>query len=118
MPVSGLLNGSGFGLYGIWLKVIFFVTSNIRQFSSLWQGVHLPSASVLYSISKKGYKSTFPVDLVIGSESKQKIFAGMIPKLDNAFAALNSGVKKVIIGKAEELTQLIHGKTGTVIINE
>ncbi len=35
-------------------------------------------------------------------KAKEKIFAGMIPKLDNAFAALNSGVKKVIIGKAEE----------------
>ena len=33
----------------------------------------------------------------------------MIPKLDNAFAALNSGVKKVIIGKAENLEQLIEG---------
>ncbi len=27
----------------------------------------------------------------------------MIPKLDNAFAALQQGVKRVIIGKAEEL---------------
>ncbi len=47
-----------------------------------------------------------------------KIFAGMIPKLDNAFAALNSGVKKVVIGKAEELIDLINGTKGTVIINE
>ncbi|HET9055232.1 MAG TPA: acetylglutamate kinase [Chitinophagaceae bacterium] len=44
------------------------------------------------------------------------IFAGMIPKLDNAFAALNSGVKRVIIGKAENLTELIEGKSGTTII--
>ena len=44
------------------------------------------------------------------------IFAGMIPKLDNAFAALNSGVDKVIIGKAEQLQQLVSGKTGTAII--
>lgn len=48
--------------------------------------------------------------------SEQKIFAGMIPKLDNAFAALSSGVKKVIIGKAEDLDQLINGATGTTII--
>ena len=47
-----------------------------------------------------------------------KIFAGMIPKLDNAFAALNSGVKKVIIGKAEQLHQLINGTAGTTIIHE
>lgn len=43
------------------------------------------------------------------------IFAGMIPKLDNAFSALNSGVQKVIIGKAEELHDLISGTTGTAI---
>jgi acetylglutamate kinase len=47
-----------------------------------------------------------------------KIFSGMIPKLDNAFAALNSGVKKVIIGKAEQLKELINGEAGTNIVNE
>lgn len=47
-----------------------------------------------------------------------KIFAGMIPKLDNAFAALNSGVQKVIIGKAEQLQQLINGTAGTTIVHE
>ncbi|MBI2729478.1 MAG: acetylglutamate kinase [Sphingobacteriales bacterium] len=47
-----------------------------------------------------------------------KIFAGMIPKLDNAFAALNSGVRKVIIGKAEKLDELITGASGTSIVNE
>ena len=51
-------------------------------------------------------------------KSQQKIFAGMIPKLDNAFAALNSGVKKVIIGKAEALERLLNGTAGTTIINE
>ncbi len=43
------------------------------------------------------------------------IFAGMIPKLDNAFAAINKGVKKVIIGKAENLEQLATGRSGTTI---
>ena len=47
-----------------------------------------------------------------------KIFAGMIPKLDNAFAAINCGVKKVIIGKAEQLKELINGEAGTNILNE
>lgn len=51
-------------------------------------------------------------------KAEQKIFAGMIPKLDNAFAALNSGVKKVIIGKAEALPALIAGDSGTTIVNE
>jgi acetylglutamate kinase len=54
------------------------------------------------------------------NELKQKgsIFAGMIPKLDNAFKALNNGVKKVIIGKAEEIDALIRGEKGTSITNE
>lgn len=44
------------------------------------------------------------------------IFAGMIPKLDNAFGALTGGVEKVVIGNAEEIHQLIKGETGTTII--
>jgi acetylglutamate kinase len=51
-------------------------------------------------------------------KAKEKIFAGMIPKLDNAFAALNSGVNEVIIGKAEKLAELIAGTSGTTITNE
>jgi acetylglutamate kinase len=51
-------------------------------------------------------------------KAKEKIFAGMIPKLDNAFAALNSGVSKVIIGKAENLEELLAGRSGTAIVNE
>ena len=50
-------------------------------------------------------------------KAKEKIFAGMIPKLDNAFAALNSGVDKVIIGKAEDLEKLMLGTAGTTIRN-
>jgi acetylglutamate kinase len=46
------------------------------------------------------------------------IFAGMLPKLDNAFEALNNGVKRVIIGKAEELDELVKGNAGTTIVNE
>jgi acetylglutamate kinase len=54
------------------------------------------------------------------SELKDKnlVFAGMLPKLDNAFAALDSGVTKVIIGQADQLEQLIAGNQGTTIINE
>jgi acetylglutamate kinase len=51
-------------------------------------------------------------------KTEGKIFAGMIPKLDNAFTALSSGVKKVIIGKAEEIEELIDGEKGTSITNE
>jgi acetylglutamate kinase len=48
----------------------------------------------------------------------EKIFAGMIPKLDNAFTAINAGVGKVIIGKGEQLDQLIAGTSGTTISHE
>lgn len=51
-------------------------------------------------------------------KAEDKIFAGMIPKLDNAFAALDSGVTKVIIGKAENLKKLIQGTSGTSVVNE
>lgn len=51
-------------------------------------------------------------------KSEEKIFAGMLPKLENAFEALNNGVKKVIIGKAENLKDLINSTSGTTISNE
>ena len=49
---------------------------------------------------------------------KNLVFAGMIPKLDNAFKALDSGVKKVIIGKAENIHDLVEEKSGTLISHE
>ncbi len=51
-------------------------------------------------------------------KARKVIFAGMIPKLDNAFMALRSGVSKVIIGRAEELPLLMAGKSGTTIQHE
>jgi acetylglutamate kinase len=48
----------------------------------------------------------------------EKIFAGMIPKLDNAFKAIEAGVHKVIIGKGQELDLLIIGNSGTTISHE
>src|SRR5688572_18179350 len=89
---------------------------------------HLYNVQLIYSFEKSGVLLNAEDDsTVIPSlqpsyyqqlKAKQKIFAGMIPKLDNAFAALNSGVKKVIIGKAENLKELIKGTSGTTIINE
>jgi acetylglutamate kinase len=64
--------------------------------------------SVINKISKESY---------LQLKTNGKIFAGMIPKLDNAFAALNSGVNKVIIGKADDLLKLIDGTKGTTIYN-
>ena len=64
--------------------------------------------SVIKEINPEYYKEL---------KDNQIIFAGMIPKLDNAFAAIQQGVKRVVIGKAEELQQLISGSTGTSIIS-
>ena len=87
------------------------------------------SVQLIYSFEKAGVlkdandDATLIKQITPSSYAELKesgaIFAGMIPKLDNAFAALNSGVNKVIIGKAEELQQLIAGETGTsIILNE
>ena len=65
--------------------------------------------SVISEINPASYKKL---------KEDRAIFAGMIPKLDNAFTALQSGVEKVIIGKAEDLKNLIEGYAGTTIINE
>jgi len=50
-------------------------------------------------------------------KKENKIFAGMIPKLDNAFAAINKGVRNVLIGRAEEIGLMTGGKAGTTITN-
>ncbi|MBW0179046.1 acetylglutamate kinase [Sediminibacterium sp.] len=63
-------------------------------------------SSVITSLSKESYQLL---------KSEEKIFAGMIPKLDNAFAAIDAGVGKVIIGQAEELALLVNESSGTTI---
>lgn len=47
-----------------------------------------------------------------------RIFSGMLPKMDNAFAAMEAGVARVIIGPAEDLDQLLAGRTGTSLAND
>ncbi|MBS1641848.1 MAG: acetylglutamate kinase [Bacteroidetes bacterium] len=86
----------------------------------------LYNVTLIYSFEKAGVlldvnnESTVikSINLEFYSQLKKekKIFEGMIPKLDNAFEALQSGVNKVIIGKAEELQNLIDGKNGTSIM--
>lgn len=45
-----------------------------------------------------------------------RIFAGMLPKLDNAFLALREGVGSVYIGPADRLKALSEGRCGTKMI--
>ena len=86
---------------------------------------HLYETTLIYSFEKKGVlkdiNNEHDVIQVIDTKlyqqlkDEQAIFAGMIPKLDNAFVAVRSGVKKVIIGQAELLQSLIEGTEGTSI---
>lgn len=49
-------------------------------------------------------------------KNEGKIFEGMIPKLDNAFKAINDGVAQVIICHAQQIGQALeHGQAGTLI---
>ena len=81
--------------------------------------------SLVYSFEKKGVLSdiqnTDSVISVINPENYASLKAGgqvnegMIPKLDNAFEALQKGVNRVIIGDALDIEKLIAGKAGTTI---
>jgi len=84
--------------------------------------------SLIYSFEKNGVLENIEDNNTVIKQINQEnykilkqagiIFAGMIPKLDNAFTALSIGVKKVVIGKAEHIHQLIKGESGTTIINK
>ncbi|MEJ7911779.1 MAG: acetylglutamate kinase [Chitinophagaceae bacterium] len=64
--------------------------------------------SVIKNITPETYKSL---------RSGNIIFAGMIPKLDAAFAAVSNGVARVVIGNGNKLDRLMEGKSGTSITN-
>jgi acetylglutamate kinase len=49
-------------------------------------------------------------------KADQTITGGMIPKLDNAFTALENGVQKIVVGNASQLHALVQGETGTTIV--
>jgi acetylglutamate kinase len=99
------------------------IAQEIAQAMSAHYQVHL-----IYSFEKAGVLLNADDDSTVipaitqasYAQLKQQniIFAGMIPKLDNAFAALNRGVHRVVIGKAEQLQQLIQQQSGTSIIHE
>ena len=99
------------------------IAQEIAQAMSDFYEVHL-----IYSFEKSGVLMDADNDATVISsitstyyknlKEKGVIYAGMIPKLDNAFAALHKGVHRIVIGKAEQLEQLISGKSGTSIIHE
>ncbi len=85
------------------------------------------NVSLIYCFEKKGVlsdpsddHSVIPVLKPDNYEAYKKegvIYEGMIPKLDNAFDAVNNGVKRVIICEADDLLEAVEkGETGTQIL--
>ena len=63
--------------------------------------------SVVTLITKEKYQQLL---------AEEKLFAGILPKIDNAFAAIQNGVKEVLIGDARDLIENTKEKTlGTLI---
>ena len=81
--------------------------------------------SLIYSFEKKGVLSDIndensviyklDLDTYQSLKNQRLIFAGMIPKLDNAFAAVAAGVNRVVIGEGTSLAALLEGTNGTTI---
>ena len=81
--------------------------------------------SLVYCFEKKGVLSDPEDDEAVISNINPDSYAdyrergiinqGMIPKLDNAFAALQAGVKCVVICHADDLLAAAEGKAGTVL---
>ena len=49
-------------------------------------------------------------------KKNNQLFAGILPKIDNAFDAVNNGVGEVVIGNSSKLSLLIKGESGTKIL--
>ncbi len=65
--------------------------------------------SVINIITKEKYRQLL---------AEEKLFAGIIPKIENAFAAIDAGVREVLIGDANDLIQNTKANTlGTLITN-
>lgn len=85
----------------------------------------LYNVSLVYCFEKKGVLlnaedddsvvSTIDEERFTAMKTAGTVSAGMIPKLQNAFAALDAGVGEVVIGHADNLQQLIRQSSGTLI---
>ncbi len=84
------------------------------------------AVTLVYCFEKKGVLND-PTDdnsvinnLTISDYNRYKadgvINAGMIPKLDNAFGALQAGVSQVVIAHADDLLAALQGEAGTTLI--
>jgi acetylglutamate kinase len=72
------------------------------------EDVNNPS-SVIQLITKERYHQLL---------AEKKLFEGILPKIDNAFDAIDAGVKEVLIGDAKDImTNVGYATTGTLIKN-
>ena len=81
---------------------------------------------LVYCFEKKGVLKDVADDATVVKEIRADEFeglkadgtvqGGMIPKLHNAFEAINKGVSAVYIGKANELNELANGTFGTKML--
>lgn len=84
--------------------------------------------NLIYCFEKKGVLSdpedddavikTMTPALYDSFKSSGVITKGMIPKLDNAFEAINKGVSAVTICHADDLNRALSGSTGTTLTKE
>lgn len=63
-------------------------------------------ASVIAQLDRNTYQQL---------KENKKLYAGILPKIDNAFDAVNNGVVAVVIGNSSNVIQLINGGNGTKI---
>lgn len=84
------------------------------------------SVRLVYCFEKKGVLESVEDDhsviplinrsLYQSLKSDGKLFAGILPKIDNAFAAIEAGVQEVLIGHADQLQSNAGGQpVGTLI---
>jgi len=64
-------------------------------------------SSFISTVTKSEFEKLLASGIVSG---------GMIPKLQNALNAIDSGVRRVVIGQAESLAELVAGTKGTQIL--
>lgn len=120
------------GLTPVFAPLTFDAEGNILNTNADTQASEIARAlsgvedvNLVYCFEKKGVlkdandNTTLIPRLIPETYEKYKqegiIYDGMIPKLDNAFAAVQAGVRKVIICEADDLTEAVQGAAGTTI---
>jgi acetylglutamate kinase len=88
---------------------------------------HLYQVELIYCFEKDGVLADVDNNTSVMAEfdrqayqtlkEGKKLFAGILPKIDNAFDALSNNVFRVVVGNSNQLSSLIKGAGGTKIIS-